>query len=135
MQAPKRDNQLFDIHKVGYHAFAVSDKLAAVLRSQPGVELLPVTVVDHNGKLRAERYWLLNPLAVDCLDVARSQPSYNLIDDSSISDLGALAIDAAKLGGAKVFRIASYTEPVLVTRDVADAIRKLTNVELSPPKR
>src|SRR5262249_27510850 len=90
METPKKDDRLMDLHRLGYRAFIVSEALAEVLRGKIGVELLPITILDHAKKPRSERYWVLNPLAVDCLIADQAFASYNLIDDSKISEIAAM---------------------------------------------
>jgi hypothetical protein len=127
---------MFDLHGAGDDGFIASERFAELLRGQASVELLPVTIVDHAGNVRPERYSYVNPLAIECLVIERCDPSWNHINRESISDYGALVIDRDKLGGAQIFRPARLTsQPVVVTRELAARLGKLDGVRISYARR
>jgi uncharacterized protein DUF1629 len=135
MESPKKDNKLYDLHRVKYRGFVASERLAEVLRG-PNVELHPVTLVDHAGKKRPEKYFFVNPLAIDCLVLDKCYPQWNHIDPESISGLPAYVIDPAKVGGAQMFRLErDNSHPVIITRELAKKIEGFTGVSIDYCKR
>ena len=44
MEPPKKDNKIYDVMRVKYDEAVVSEKVAAILREDPNIELLPVTL-------------------------------------------------------------------------------------------
>ncbi|MEO7093922.1 MAG: hypothetical protein ABI175_11770, partial [Polyangiales bacterium] len=136
MQPPKKDNKLYDMLRVKYDNAVVSEKLAEVLRGDQNIELLPVTLVDHAGKPRPEKYFYLNPLAVDCLEIEKCFPQWNHIDPDSVSELSAYVIDPQRVGTRTMFRPTIVnSRPMIVTREVAEKIKGFTGVGISYLKR
>jgi hypothetical protein len=131
MEAPKRDNKLYDIMRLGYDKPLVSERIAEVLRAVPNVELLPVTIVDHANKVRPEKYYLLNPLAKDCLVIEKCFPQWNHIDPDSASHVAALVIDAARTDGAQMFRPTILNKrPVILTKELAEQLKGFSGVSI-----
>ncbi len=136
MEAPKKDNKLYDMLRVKYDNAVVSEALAAVLRGDPNIELLPVTLVDHAGKPRPEKYFYLNPLAVDCLAIEKCFPQWNHIDPDSASEVAAYVIDPARVGTRTMFRPTIVnSRPMIVTRELAEQIKGFTGVGIGYLKR
>lgn len=136
MEAPKKDSKLYDMLRVGYDNAVVSEALAAVLRGDPNIELLPVTLVDHAGKTRPEKYFYLNPLAVDCLVIEKCFPQWNHIDPDSASEVAAYVIDPVRVGARTMFRPTIVnSRPIIVTREVAEKIKGFSGVRIGYLKR
>jgi hypothetical protein len=121
---------------IGYRdGILVSEKLAELLRG-PNVELLPATLVDHANKVRAENYFVLNPLTIDCLVVDKCYPKWNHINRESMNDCAAYVIDPAKVGSAKLFRIGRVnSHPVIIAKELAKAIAGFSGVWMRYAKR
>lgn len=135
MKSPKKDNKLYDLHNVKYRGLVASERLAERLRG-PGVELFPVTIVDHAGKVRPEKYFFVNPLQIDCLIPEKSFPQWNHIDRDSMSELAAFAIDPKKVGEAKLFRLGVYnSHPAIIATSLADTLKELTGVRIEYTRR
>ncbi len=136
MAAPKKHAKLYDLLGVRYGGLLASEKLADALRGQPNLELLPAMLVDHAGKPRPERYFLLNPLAIDALVVEKCFPQWNHIDPDSITDYAALVVDPAKLGAAKLWRPDLLnSRPVVIAKELADTLAGFSSVQLSHTRR
>lgn len=136
MEAPKRDDKLYDVLRVGYSNAVVSAKVAEVLRADPNIELLPVILIDHAKKPRPEKYFFLNPLAIDCLEIEKCFPQWNHIDSDSASEIAAFAIDPAKVGAASMFRPAIVnSRPMIVSKAVAEKLKSFSGVSISYLKR
>ena len=136
MEAPKKDDKLYDVLRVGYSNAVVSDKVAQVLRSDPNIELLPVVLVDHAKKPRAEKYFFLNPLAINCLEIEKCFLQWNHIDDDSASEIAAYVIDPAKVGAAMMFRpTVVNSRPMIVSKALAEKLKGFSGVTISYLKR
>jgi hypothetical protein len=136
MAAPKRDNKLHDLHSIGYHSgLVVSERLAKLLEG-PNVEIFPVTIVDHAGKVRPEKYFFVNPLAIKAMVIEKCFPSWNHIDPESMSGAAAFVIDAKRVGKAKLFRLAETNHHhVIIASDLAAKLAGMTGVWLKYAKR
>ena len=87
------------------------------------IEIMPVKINDHNGNFIQEEYFIINPLAQDCLDVEKSGPVYNRIDPESITSVNALVIDEPKIEeGVLIFRIKNYAENIILHKSLAEEI-------------
>jgi len=137
MQPPKKDNKLYPMTRALYDCAIVDESIAELLREHGETcELLPVTVVDHDGKARPEHYWFLNPIAIDCLDIAKCHPQWNHIDDDSASEVAAMVIDPAKTGGAQIFRPTILnSRPMIVTKELAAKLAGKPGVRIEHLKR
>jgi tetratricopeptide (TPR) repeat protein len=136
MEPPKKDDKLYDVLRVGYDNAIVSEKVAAVLRGDPNIELLPVVLVDHAKKARSEKYFFLNPLAIDCLVIEECFPQWNHIDEESASEIAAYVIDPAKVGGAAMFRpTVLNSRPMIVTKALAEKLKGFSGVSIDYLKR
>lgn len=131
MEAPKKDNKLYDVLTLGYDTPLVSERVAEVLRPLGNVELLPVTLLDHAKKVRPEKYFLMNPLVKDCLVIEKCFPQWNHIDPESASHVAALVIDPARTDGAQIFRPAVLnSRPTIVTKELAKRLEPFTGVRI-----
>lgn len=136
MEAPKRDDKLYDVLRVGYSNAVVSAKVADVLRADPNIELLPVILIDHAKKPRPEKYFFLNPLAIDCLEIENCFPQWNHIDSDSASEIAAYAIDPAKVGAATMFRPTIVnSRPMIVAKALAEKLKGFSGVAIGYLKR
>jgi len=132
------DTKLCDLH-MAHGVPVVSRKLKSFLDKQvsEGVEFLPVKILDHRGNVASDQYFLLNALAFDCLDVAKSEPRFSS-NGTVVRQVKRLVIDSAKVPpGVKIFRIQNYRDPVIFRKEVADAIMAggFTNVSFVQPRR
>jgi tetratricopeptide (TPR) repeat protein len=123
MQPPKKDNKIYDVMRVKYGNTVVSEKVAEVLRADPNIELLPVTLIDHAKKVVPGTWYFVNPLAKNCLIPEKCHFQWNHIDPDSASSLCAYAIDASKVEGAQMFRPTIVnSRPMIVTKELADKL-------------
>lgn len=131
MRPPKKEHKLHDLMSLTYDVPLVSARVAEVLRGLPNLELLPVTLLDHAKKPRPEPYFLLNPLAKDCLVIDRCFPEWNHIDPDSASGVAALVIDAARTDGAPMFRPTILnSRPMIVTKELAEQLKGFSGVRV-----
>ncbi len=131
MEPPKKDNKLYDLVRLKYDVPVVSEKLAEVVRGLPNIELLPVTLLDHAKKPRPEKYFVLNPLAKDCLVIEKCHPKWNHINPKSASEVAALVIDPARTDGAQMFRPTILnSRPTIVTKQLAEKLKGFSGVRI-----
>jgi hypothetical protein len=104
----------------------VSNNLKEFIESwQPrDVEYLPVKIIDHKGKVASEKHFVVNPINLqDCLDTNKSGCKWSDIVRDKIYELEKLIIDESRIAAETlVFRMKYYYRPILVRRDLADAI-------------
>jgi hypothetical protein len=88
------------------------------------VEYLPLTIVNHKGKVASTDYFIVNPVGlVDALDLAASKPVYNSIKKSMINRVARVVLDPRRLDPErKVFRLTGLFHPVLIEKGLADAM-------------
>jgi tetratricopeptide (TPR) repeat protein len=123
MEPPKKDNKIYDVMRVKYDEAVVSEKVAAVLREDPNIELLPVTLIDHAKKVVPGTWYFVNPLAKNCLIPEKCHFQWNHIDPDSASNICSYAIDASKVEGAQMFRPTILnSRPMIVTKELADKL-------------
>jgi hypothetical protein len=122
----KKDTALTDDISNGTLVKVCSPKLVEFLQKLkvPGVEYLPVRILDHKGKVASADYRIVNPCPPqDVLDVKASGPRYSQMLKTEIVELKKLVVDPRKLEpGVRIFRIKGFTKPVLVDRKLAEAM-------------
>ena len=135
MRAPKKEDKIYDLCRLRFGDIIVSERVAELVRGD-NVELLPVTLVDHAKKRRPERFFLLNPLEIDCLVVDKCYPHWNHINRDAITDYAALALDPAKIGNAKLFTVAKLTSsPVVIAKDLATKLASIDGASIDYCRR
>jgi hypothetical protein len=90
-------------------------------RKLPNLEYHPVSILDHKGRVASSEYFLVHPIhPQDCLDLKASNPRYNKIDPTMISQVQDLVIDESKIApGVRLFRLVGFGKPLIVQRDLA----------------
>lgn len=90
----------------------------------PKLEYLPVTILDHKGRAASRDYFIIHPIEpIECIDLAKSQVEWGLVDKSSISQVHHLEIDASKVPpDVELFRPKPLYDIVLVRRELAELI-------------
>lgn len=93
-------------------------------RAVPDVEYLPVTILDHKGRVAEKDYFVVHPVnPLDCLDLANSEPRWSAIDTTRIKELKKFVLDESRLDPRrKLFRPKGFNLVTLVSRDLAAEI-------------
>lgn len=95
------------------------------------IEFLPVSIIDHRGRVRSDEYALVNPLGTfDVLDHERSEVKYY---EGYVIGVDKYVLDAEKVAAAPpLFRLQEKPSRYLVQESLAQAIDQatLTNVIL-----
>jgi hypothetical protein len=132
--------QLADCLENKASGIVVSKRLKELIEAErpSDVEYLPISIIDHKGKVASADYFLVNPYKLqDCIDKEASTIQWNPIDPTLISACTKMVIDEQKIdSGAKVFRLKHYPTKVMFARDLADKIKQskstgITFIEIS----
>lgn len=103
-----------------------SPRLVAFLRERkiPALEYLPVTILDHKGKVAAKDYSIVHCVGLqDALDQSASQPVWSPIAKTEIQYVKSLVIDPRKVDPkVRIFRLKHFLDPVLVEKGLADEL-------------
>jgi len=132
--------QLPDCVKNLASAIVVSARLKEFIEAaKPAhVEYLPVTIMNHKGKVASSEYFIINPYKLqDCIDQKASTIDWNAIDPTLISACTNLVLDEKRIEkNAKVFRLKHYPTKVLFARELADEIKKakFTGIKFIEPE-
>jgi hypothetical protein len=111
----------------------VSIRLKEALSSideSSNIEFLPVSILNHKGRLASKDYFIMNPLdSIDCINQDESGVIWNKIDTSMISSCEKLVLkEDAIPEGSVMFREKFMRNTILIRRDIAD---KLLSTEMS----
>lgn len=112
-------------------AFFCSERLRDRLKAvgADNLEFYPLDMIEPSGK-RIEGYFAFNVIGrLACMDHERSQFTQWR---NRIVRIQSLALNLSATKGLKILRLNEYPELVLVSEDVAEAIRELAGVSLRP---
>lgn len=109
-------------------AIVVSGRLKEYIEAEKPahVEYLPISIINHKGKLASSEYFIVNPYKLqDCIDQQASTIRWNAMNKNMISACMKLVIDEQKIErNAKLFRLQHYPTKVLFARSLAEGIGK-----------
>ncbi len=93
-------------------------------RSPANMEYLPVTIMNHKGRVASRDYFILHPVhPQDGLDADASGAVWSDFIDDEIDEVERLVIDASKIPREiQLLRLKYYPDPILVRRNLAEAI-------------
>ena len=119
-----KDIQLSDNLYGGTYAFIsrrLKEKVAA-LGGASQIEYLPVTILNHKGRVASKEYFILNPVgSVECIDIKKSGVEWNAIDKEDISDVEKLVLRRGSVpANVNVFRPKHLAATILVRRSLAN---------------
>jgi hypothetical protein len=121
-----KNTALTDVLYVEGNVLVVSGRVREVLEARhvSAIELLPVNVLDLQGKKVAEKYFLVNMLrAIDCIDRERSMFGLNELNQDKLVDVKKLVIAADKIDrDAQLFRVKGLERLMVARRDLTDAL-------------
>jgi len=96
----------------------------SVLVTGVDLEFLPVTVLNHKGRVASKDYCCLNPVGtVDCIDIKKSQLVWNAINKNVISSIDELSLkNGAIPKNVSLFRPTYLTRAIFLRRVVSEAL-------------
>jgi hypothetical protein len=120
-KAVKLGDNLYTLENV----LVISKPLKEFLESRKPLEteFLPVSIINHKGRLASPDYFIVNPLSVqDCINKSKSTLDWNPIEKDLIASCEVLVLDTARIDPRYVmFRPRFMPTVVLLRRDVAEA--------------
>jgi hypothetical protein len=103
-----------------------SRQLKEFLETQalPMVEYLPVTILDHKGRVASSDYFIIHPIhPVDCLKLDECDVTWDVLDANCIDTIGRLVIDESRIDPDHLMLRVKFLEGViLIRRALAGAI-------------
>jgi len=126
-QRPK-DVKLGEQHSNREQMVVIGSRLSDFVREldEPSVELLPVKVLDHKGRVASRDFAIVHTaVVVDCLDPAASGAVWNPIDPEQMVSWSTLKLRAGDHEFPKVFRIKQIPHLIFVNEGVAQGIEAL----------
>lgn len=133
-----RDTILTDFLQNIHSLLIVSRRLKEFLenRGVKAVEYLPVTILNHKGKVASSDYFIVHTVDdIDCLDLAQSGPRYSSIRKESIDRVERMVLDPTRVSPEReLFQVKNLDGFTFATRALADAItrEKFTSIEWLP---
>jgi len=122
-----KDVKLADNCKNLESVIVVSPTLRDWLTSQqpPSVEVLPVTIINHKGKVASSDYAIVNPLSIqDCIDKQNSNLMWNKIDPNFISTIFKLVLLPDRIDARfPMFRLQHEPTVVCVHKSLVEKIK------------
>jgi hypothetical protein len=133
-----RDTVLTDFLVNINSLLVVSRRLKEFLaaRAIKSVEYLPVTILNHKGKVASPDYFIVHTIDdIDCLDLAKSVPRYSQIRKEAINRVQKMVLDPALVDPAReLFQVKNLDGFTFATRSLAEAMtkEKFTSIEWLP---
>ncbi len=109
------------------------------LAGKSNIEFLPVSILNHKGRVASKDYFVLNPLdTLDCIDQEKSGLVWNAIDPTVISNCESFVLkDDAIPEDSNMFRAKFMAKTILVRREIADKLSAagLTGLSFLEPSK
>lgn len=98
------------------------------------IEYLPISIVNHKGRVQSQNYWIINPIGTyDCVDRSASDIDYLSTDPQKVIGVTKLVFSSAKLANAPhLFRVPEQPEEYFISATLGKALlpHAFTNVLL-----
>jgi hypothetical protein len=96
----------------------------SVLAPASQIEFLPVTILNHKGRVASKDYFFLNPIGtVDCIDIEKSRVVWNAMNKTVISSVKQLTLSNGtvpeKVG---ILRPAYLTRTIFLRRSLSERL-------------
>lgn len=126
-EAPERYPDFFTEVPAFFCSQRLRDRLKAA--GVDNVEFYPVDMAEQSGR-RVEGYFAMNIIGrIACMERERSKFTEWR---KRVTRIQSLALDESAIKGLKIFRPHEYPEAIIVSKDVAEALRDLPGVLLQP---
>jgi hypothetical protein len=123
-----KDVKLGDQHSNREQMIVIGSRLSEFVRTlgETSVELLPVKILDHKGRVASEDFNIVHTThVVDCLDTAASGAVWNPIDPEQMVSWDTLKLRSGDHNFPGIFRVKHIPSFTFVRQDVAEAIEAL----------
>ena len=123
------DTLLTDSLKNIERLIVASRRLAEFFQARPlnHVEYLPVSILDHRGRVAAPDYFVIHPVEpVECLDAVKSNADWSSLNEGTIDSVERLVIDSSKVDASReLFRMRFFFDLIIVRRGLAESINAM----------
>jgi hypothetical protein len=139
MKGMKRENVMCDYQEARDRERIVSDRMRALLieHGASPEEFQAVGIRDHAGQPLAERFFVVTPQALDCLDHERAEPTY--YPNYTFNEVKRMALIEARVPEATgMFAVKDMSNGLIFLRkQVAEALEQagMTGLTFKLPKR
>lgn len=116
---------LCDLQPNSLGVLIVSAAFRACLAGDSDLELLPIRILDHRGKVASSDYCIVNPLGfIDCIDVGASRYEPDPLDKESLGSVSKLVLQKARVPhGSRLFRVRRAPMLFAATAELAQRLR------------
>jgi len=120
------------------NVIVASKSLCDFLRDKkvPNIEYLPVTILNHKGKVASKDYCIANLITTqDCIDTEQSEVTWNEINPHYISSMKRLVVNENKIAkNAMLFRAEHLKTLIFIRADFAATVTAagFTNIKFWP---
>jgi hypothetical protein len=116
---------LYDLQPNAMAVLVVSAAFRALLEGDAQVELLPIRILDHRGKVASADHCIVNPLGfVDCIDTDATVGEPDPLQKDQFGSIGKLVLDPARVPeGRRLFRLRGAPNLFAVTTGLAERLR------------
>lgn len=99
-------------------------KEALVSEEVKNIELLPVTILNHKGRIASKNYFIMNPIGVvECIDLEKSVVEWNLIDTNLIDGCEQVIFKEDFISeDCKIFRPKFWPYLIIIRNELAEKL-------------
>jgi hypothetical protein len=107
----------------------ISEKMKLFLLGklpEGSVEFLPVSIVNHKGRVELENYYFIHPLILcDCIDLNASEVEWNELAPDTIADcMGLVLREEVIPDDLQLFRLKSWGDIIIIRSDLAEQLER-----------
>jgi len=121
------DRLLTDMQDNVMGLLIVSEPLANIIEEvKNNVELLPIKLLDHRGKIAGDKYFIANIIGtIQCLDEEKSDVVASELNENEIFGIEKLVIDKAKIpDDTHIFRLGKMPRLILISEVIKNKIEE-----------
>ncbi len=126
MDVDRKGQKLDDFVFNALRWLIVSERVRAVLAQEPGVETLPLHILDRKKKPVAAPYFFVHPTGPeDCVDVKRSEIMWSNMEPTRAHTIKRLVLDPSRIPTARaLFRIKTKPLVTIVRSDLVERLKQ-----------
>jgi hypothetical protein len=103
-----------------------SEKVRTVIAAEPGVEAVPLRIVDRKKKSVKARYFMVHPTGPeDCVDLQRSEITWSAMEPETAHTITRLVLDPKRVPSSRsIFRIKEFPRAIIVRSDLVKRLEE-----------